>query len=230
MGFALLIIIAVLEVGGLIAFMFYSIQTGRSKVSKGLKDLNRFKDERNELDQKLRGMYGALVDLAEARSKVKESKSFEDALKAERGRVTITQAELETVETRLRELEEIERELEASSIETNEELKVLKARQEELAKKNGSLKSQLDVTTQQMDMIISEIQLSAAQQEALNQIKTELVMTQQRIDILMLQIEQGNEQYFILKHRFDALDIEYAQLYEKFSDAEAAAGNSGGGN
>jgi chromosome segregation ATPase len=81
-----------------------------------------------------------------------------------------------------------------------------------------------------MDMIISEIQLSAAQQEALNQIKTELVMTQQRIDILMLQIEQGNEQYFILKHRFDALDIEYAQLYEKFSDAEAAAGNSGGGN
>lgn len=229
MGLIFLIIIAVLEVGGLIAYMFYSIQSGRSKVSKGLKDLNRFKDERNELDQKLRSLYGALVDLAEARNKVKEAKSFEDALKAERGRVTITQAELETVETRLRELEEIERELEASSIETNEELKVLKARQEELAKKNGSLKSQLDVTTQQMDIIISEIQLSAAQQEALNQIKTELVLTQQRIDVLMLQIEQGNEQYFILKHRFDALDIEYAQLYEKFSEAEAAAGNSAGG-
>lgn len=229
MGFALLIIIAVLEVGALVGFMFYSIQTGRSKVSKGLKDLNRFKDERNELDQKLRGLYGALVDLAEARSKVKEAKSFEDALKAERGRVTITQAELETVETRLRELEEIERELEASSIETNEELKVLKARQEELSKKNGSLKSQLDVTTQQMEMIISEIQLTAAQQEALNQIKTELVLTQQRIDLLMLQIEQGNEQYFILKHRFDALDIEYAQLYEKFSEAEAAAGNASPG-
>ncbi len=226
MSLVILIVVGVLEVGAIIAFMFYSIQAGRSQVTKGLKDLNRFKEERHDLDQRLRGHYGTLVDLSLARGKMKEAKSYEEALKAERGRVTITQAELETVETRLRELEEIERELEASGIETNEELKVLQGRQAELSKKNTSLKSQLDATTQQMEMIITEIQLTAAQQESLNQIKTELVLTQQRIDLLMMQIEQGNEQYFILKHRFDALDIEYAQLYEKFSESEAAS--SGG--
>jgi hypothetical protein len=36
-----------------------------------------------------------------------------------------------------------------------------------------------------------------------------------------MQIEAGNEQYFILKQVYDALDIEYAQLYEKFADAGA---------
>ncbi len=54
--------------------------------------------------------------------------------------------------------------------------------------------------------------------------KAELLQTLERIDMLLVQIEQGNEQYFIMKRRYDALDIEYAQLFEKFSEAESAAG------
>jgi len=40
------------------------------------------------------------------------------------------------------------------------------------------------------------------------------------LSALLLQVEQGNEQYFQMKKRYDALDIEYAQLYEKFSESD----------
>jgi hypothetical protein len=36
----------------------------------------------------------------------------------------------------------------------------------------------------------------------------------------MGEIQKGNDQYFILKKRYDALDIEYAQLYEKFAEQQ----------
>ena len=60
-------------------------------------------------------------------------------------------------------------------------------------------------------------ELTAQQQEQIDQMKSQLISTQEKIDTLITQCEEGNQQYFILKKRYDALDIEYAQLYEKFS-------------
>ena len=74
--------------------------------------------------KKFEEIYGKMVPFPDLAEKVLETRSYEESLKAERGRITITQAELETVETRLRELDEIERELEASALETKEELNI----------------------------------------------------------------------------------------------------------
>ena len=77
-----------------------------------------------------------LVPLQEVRRLVGEIVVIQEALRAERGRTTISQAELKTVEGRLRELEEIERELEASGLETKEELNILEKKHKELTQKN----------------------------------------------------------------------------------------------
>jgi chromosome segregation ATPase len=148
-----------------------------------------------------------------------------ESLKAERGRNTITQAELETVEGRLRELEEIERELEASGIETKEELKILNKKERELSNKNDALKEEIAASMQKVGELMSQMQVSAEMQAQVDEMKVDLLQTQDKIAMLLQQIEQGNEQYFILKKRYDALDIEYAQLFEKFSEAEAALGS-----
>jgi chromosome segregation ATPase len=158
-----------------------------------------------------------MIDVGSIRELISELGGLEESLKAERGRITITQAELETVETRLRELEEIERELEASAIETKEELNILKKKEKELRSKNDELKQRIAEATGGLEKLLSEVELSSQAQEQMTAMQTELLATQEKIDVLILQIEQGNEQYFILKKRYDALDIEYAQLYEKFS-------------
>lgn len=177
---------------------------------------------KQEIAEKLRSLYSTMVDTNSARTKIREIKALQETLKAERGRITITQAELETVETRLRELEEIERELEASGLETKEELTILEKKQRELVSKNDALKTKIADSAQQWEQLLKEIESNSQLFDRAQAAKMELITTEERISTLMLQIEQGNEQYFILKRRYDALDIEYAQLYEKFSESEQA--------
>lgn len=141
-----------------------------------------------------------------------------ESLKAERGRVTITQAELESVEGRLRELEEISRELEASTMETKEELKILKRKELDLKEKNDGLRTQIAESTEKMDALMAEIEMTAQMQERVSVMKSELLRAEEQIQTLLNEILISNEQYFNLKRRYDALDVEYAQLYQQLTE------------
>lgn len=222
-----IILIAVFAIASCVGFivMMYllmakRLQSAQSAVGALEGEVEKFRETKARLE----GVYSEMVDVGSLRLIVEEIRSVQEALKAERGRIMITQAELETVESRLRELEELERELEASGIETKQELVILKKKHDELADKNKTLRDQIQMSTQQIDQVIAEIQFSAEVQAQIDNMKMQLVKSQEKIDLLLLQIEQGNDQYFNLKKRYDALDIEYAQLYEKFADSESSQG------
>ncbi|MFM1849075.1 MAG: hypothetical protein RL417_2549 [Pseudomonadota bacterium] len=221
----LLIIWAIVLSGGVAAGLLHVMKKRGAGVDPALAILETARSDRSKLLEQLKDVYGQLVPVAAIRTALKDLTVRQEALRAEKGRITITQAELETVETRLRELEEVERELEASGLETKEELNILKKKEAELNSKNAALKSQLEQAQIALDKAVAEIEMSQQLQEQVLACKTELLQTEQSVATLVLQIEQGNEQYFILKRRYDALDIEYAQLFEKFSEAEALVGS-----
>jgi chromosome segregation ATPase len=216
----LLIIIAIVEAAACLGVIYFFLSKNTAGIKQELAKVEQEVTHRESLHTQLKDLMAQMIDVGLLREQGKELISAKEALKAERGRNTITQAELETVESRLRELEEIERELEASGIETKEELKILKKKEKELSSKNEQLKQQIETSLKQMEELFAEIELTAQVQEQITAMKTELVTTQSKIDLLLLQIEQSNEQYFLNKQRYDALDIEYAQLYEKFSASE----------
>lgn len=225
MDFVIVGAIAVIEALLALGAMYFIVARQAQSVTGALDDVVAAVKEREDLRDRVRGLLEAMVDPKEIGRKVKEFRTMRETLKTERGRVTITQAELETVEGRLRELEEIERELEACGVETKEELNILEKKEKELSAKNDALKSQISASSQQIDQLLSELQFSAEAQERVQAMKIELLQTQEKIDTLLFEIEQGNDQYFILKKRYDALDIEYAQLFEKFSEAEGGGGD-----
>jgi len=141
-----------------------------------------------------------------------------ESLKAERGRVIITQAELESVEVRLRELDEVNRELEASTLETKEELKILQKREVDLKTKNEELRVQIADSTTKLEALMSEIEMSVQMQEQVKMMRADLLKSEEQVETLMNEIQKGNEQYFISKRRYDALDVEYAQLYQQYME------------
>ncbi len=217
----LIIITGILEaaiIGGLLYFQF-SKKAGTAK--ENLLQLDAVAVERQQFLEEVKSVSAEMVDTGLIQSKGQECIEASESLKAERGRNTITQAELETVESRLRELEEIERELEASGIETKEELKILSKKQKDLSQKNDALKEQILASLSQVDQLMQELESNSELTAQVDIMKTQLIMTQEKIDTLLIQIEEGNDQYFVFKNRYDALDIEYAQLFEKFSEAEA---------
>jgi len=226
MAIVFIVVAGLLGAGSMVALLYRFKSAAGSQSSEAETTVAEELSLKRGLSEKLRELYGSMVDTNAARNKIREIKALQETLKAERGRITITQAELETVETRLRELEEIERELEASGLETKEELTILEKKHRELNGKNDVLKTKIADSMQEWDKLLKEIENNSQLLERAQAAKTELVNTEERVSTLMLQIEQGNEQYFILKRRYDALDIEYAQLYEKFSEAEQAVSSA----
>lgn len=141
----------------------------------------------------------------------------EENLRTEKGRVTIIQAEIEAVDLRLRELEEIEKELENSSIEASREIEMLRARERDLEVQNQKLREQLDNCLMQLDRLLHDLASSHEAVTQLTSAKNEMISTQKQIQFYEQQISLLNRKYLELKKAYDALDIEYAQLYEKQS-------------
>lgn len=213
----LVILVGILSLAGAIAPIFLNVRN-RGGVSAGA--LSKVEQEfvkRENFKTELEGMYENMVDLGSVRRLVQDVKVAQEALKAERGRITIMEAEVETVEQRFRELEEIERELEASSVETKNEYGILKKKEEDLTEANKTLSGQLGALGAEADKILASIKLSPADRESVKNMKADLNEAVSQISLLLAQISGGNEQYLLMKKRYDALDIEYAQLYEKFS-------------
>ncbi len=222
-----LIIAGLLQSALVVGLLFFFLHQSKSKAGGGFGKLKEELDLRKGIRAEIEQLYSTMVDARSLREKGRQLIALRESLKTERGRSTITQAELETVESRLRELEEIERELEASAIDTKEELNILQKKQRDLAAKNDSLKTKISTTMTQMEGALAEMEVSAEVKEQIQALKGEILQTQEKVDSIVLQIEQGNDQYFVLKQRYDALDIEYAQLYEKFAASEGAQKSEG---
>jgi chromosome segregation ATPase len=198
------------------AFLFRRALLAGKEANAGNNQVKEEVATKRELWSRLESIRQEMASPADYEKAKAELNVARESLKAERGRVIITQAELESVEVRLRELDEVNRELEASTLETKEELKVLQKREGELKTKNEELRVQIAHSTTKMEALMSEIEMSVQMQEQVKVMKADLLKAEEQVETLMNEIQKGNEQYFISKRRYDALDVEYAQLYQQY--------------
>jgi len=175
-------------------------------------------EQKRELWAKVEAAQQDIAPVSELSKVAREFVGAREALNDERGQGTITQAELDTLEARMRELEEVGRELEASQIETKEELKILSRKEEDLRSRNEALRGQIADSLAKMDALMAEIELTAQMQNQVAVMKSELLRSEEKIQTVLNQIQDCNEQYFNLKRRYDALDVEYAQLYHQLKE------------
>lgn len=133
--------------------------------------------------------------------------------------IAVANEEVLTAELRLRDLEEIERELDNSNFEAARELEELRSKEAEISGRNVELRTELKGALGRLDELLKELRNAHEVVEKLNMTKIELVRIEGSIDWYENEVNDINTQYSILKNAYDALDIEYAQLYEKQGDA-----------
>lgn len=119
------------------------------------------------------------------------------------------------VESRLREIEELEREMENNSIEAQRELELLRDQEKTMREETERLRQRVNNSVEMLEQLLVELSSSQSAVEKLTSAKTELLNTESKIDYYSEGISQLNSQYIELKKGYDALDIEYAQLYER---------------
>lgn len=216
----MLITIALIELAVIITGLWLIFN---KKVSAASESLDIIKEEiaerrrlKSEIEEKTQKMVGLEV-LAFA---ISQFRKVETEFDTEKTRVFLAKTEVDHAETRLRELSELERELQTSQADIEEELTALKDKESQLKDKNIRLKSEISDSMKHVEELIWEIELSSQVVEQVKNVKTHLLATEDKIEKLLIQIEESNRQYGNLKLRYDALDIEYAQLYEKVSSLE----------
>lgn len=212
----LILIVAILETSMLGGLLWWLVKKKGDAQESRLQFLTDILAERRKVVDRIELFKGHLVPCDEMRMVVSSTIEHGDIIQAERGRAAIAKVELESVELRLRELDEIEGELDASELESKEELKILKSREEELRLKNEELKNRINESLSILEELRSKVAMTEEQARIFKNMEDELLYAQEQIDELRAQIAKGNDHYFQLKRRYDALDIEYAQLYEKF--------------
>lgn len=210
--------IAVINILALV-FVYLKIIGSRGGIEQShLENLSRAKKEleikKSLLHKIAKNVVGLTTEekLAEAKEGLGE---YDAILGAEKGKQAIAEAEIEALDIRLRELEELRRELEVSNMDAIKEVEMLKAQERDMSNKNLGIQDQLKSSLDQIDILLDMLQNNAKAVEQLNKSKSELVEVEKSITFYETEITKINKQYVTLKRAYDALDIEYAQLYEK---------------
>ncbi len=200
-------------------FVSFKVLSTRNAVEKSHKEnLERVSKEKKEKQSLLQSIAMKVIGLTtpEAVTKATEDLSeFDAIIAAEKGKQAIAEAEIETLDIRLRELEELRRELEVSNMDAVKEVEMLKAQERDMSNKNLGIQDQLKNSFDQIEILVSMLSGNANAVEQLNKAKSELEAAEKSISFYEGEITKINTQYVALKRAYDALDIEYAQLYEK---------------
>lgn len=204
-----------LVVGALLILLVRKRLTGGAGIAEAKEIIEREIATKSEILEDLAKISLGLTERQEIEKVVEDIASVEEKIRSERGKATITEAEIEAIDLRLRELEELKRELEVSSLDSARELEMLKSQQRDLAARNDVLRQQLSSSSEQIDYLLGVLTHSAEGTERMMKLKAELADMEQKIESYMEQIAFLNQKYMSLKQAYDALDIEYAQLYEK---------------
>ena len=202
-----------------LVFVSAKVLVSRGTVEKSqIENLNRAKKEYEIKNSTFQKVTTAVIGLT-TQEKITEAteglSEFDAVLSAEKGKQAIAEAEIDALDIRLRELEELRRELEVSNMDAIKEVEMLKAQERDMSNKNIGIQDQLKNSFDQIEILISMLSSSAKAVEQLNKSRTELMEVEKNIAFYEIEITKINKQYVILKRAYDALDIEYAQLYEK---------------
>jgi chaperonin cofactor prefoldin len=218
MLWVILIILIFLFAGGGVAFsLFRKVNQQKEIVLLNLKTLQTELEEKKKILEELGAMSLGLISTAQLDEIQSSLSGDEEALRTVKGKATLLQAEAEAVDIRLRELEEIERELEASSIEAGREMELLRAQERDMGARNTKLTTELESYLIQLDKLLLDAADDPKLIEALKKAREQLEIGQSQLKHFESEIPLINEKYMGLKRAYDALDIEYAQLYEKQS-------------
>lgn len=203
------------------AYTFYTVRKARVDVEKAhATNLVNTQEEyaaKKKILEDLAVAAQGLISEAEVEAFKASLVDFENQINTERGKCAVAEAELDALDVRLRELEELRRELEVSNMDAIKEVEMLRTQERDISNQNEAINAQLQSSVEQIDILLDVLHANVGAVTQLNKTRNEMIQTEKSIAYYEEEIAKINQQYVGLKRAYDALDIEYAQLYKKGS-------------
>lgn len=195
--------------------LFRKVNGQKEVIIENLRILQEELEEKKKILENLAKVSMGLISEDECQSAKNLLAKSKEGLDAEKGKATILQAESEAVDIRLRELEEIERELDSSGVEVAREMEMLRAQDKDIEFRNSNLFGLFEQSNFVLDKAGAGSSGDPEVAQIIAKVKSDIEATEQRLKQFQEELPNLNEKYVSLKRAYDALDIEYAQLYEK---------------
>ncbi len=179
-----------------------------NQISEVLNKLNNFENTLYDLKSEI----NALIHMNEAEELVSLIKEYNSILLHEKSKLNISSIEQVSLENRLREFTDIEQELESSSLETRDILKSFNTNWDSIAASCKSLSEKEAIWKESLQNLGNQTEL-----ENVDQLFSDVI---KEINLFEPIFNNSLEVIRNLKTRFDALDIEFAELFERFGELE----------
>ena len=216
----LIIVIFIVATAFVSFFLFRKVNGQKVIIIENLRTLQDELEEKKKILESLAKLSVGLISPEDCESAKVALAKVKEGLDSEKGKATILQAESEAVDVRLRELEEIERELDSSGVEAAREMEMLRAQDRDIEFRNTSLFGMFETSLIIFDKAGSASRGDPEVAEIIAKVKSDIELSERRLRQFQEELPNLNEKYMSLKRAYDALDIEYAQLYEKQSVKE----------
>ncbi|MCS6894076.1 MAG: hypothetical protein NZO16_05880 [Deltaproteobacteria bacterium] len=153
-----------------------------------------------------------LIPKQDANELVTILEEFANLERLEKSKFNIASLELSSLEGRLREFSDIEQELESSALETRDLVKSYQTAWDEITTKSSNIRNNLNIALEALNNLFSSDE-SAKLSDNIEKFLDEIISYE-------LVVKSALDCISKLKTRFDALDIEFAELYERFGELE----------
>lgn len=205
-------IIFVFCVSVVASLLLYFLPDKNDKNSQEIKQvysrIDEIEEELTDLEREISGFLNK-NDASGIISVIQENLN---AIKIEKSKLNIASIEVVSLENRLRDFLDIEQELENSALETRD---VLKSFQNSWS----TIKSNIQMLSEKNSILEESIQVLFSGEEA-DKVRQLFKSVLNDASLLEPIMDNSLEVIKQLKNRFDALDIEFAELYERFGELE----------
>ncbi len=209
-----IIIPAVIFVFGTIIayFLFiYKLSSPQDSYQESIESLDKLVLERRNILKEIAVFVLGLVDPLYYQELNKQVTELKEQLAAKKLKIQTVENEINKTETNLKDVAEVNQELEMSQIDSQKEIDLLKAQETDISNQNAWYKQELQNVVKNVSESLAKIEGSKS---LIDNLSTQTAKADQKARYFQSEIELLNKKYLEIKNQYDALDIEYAQLYE----------------
>ena len=217
----ILLFFAVATVAGIVIFFFRAMRLRRT-FFRGLRKDRQYMENGISYLEQIHSIYLRFIEKTTFDLKELSFLDTEKRRKADEATIDEMKEKVEVLKKKITDLNELTAELKASIIESSKEMDMLRTQEKELRNKTSSMKVELDQVMTKLEQLLVDFSSSQEVVQTLNRIKEEILSCQEKIYWYQEKITEINMNYMQLKRVYDALDIEYNQLYEKRNLEDAA--------
>lgn len=209
------LIIIPISVGLIVAgFFYFKRKLSAPQISLAEEEAKRSPELDKEIKIALEQGAG-LISKGQIETALAELTKAQSALEGEKARLKEIESKLDTAQKTVEEKETHHQEVKTAKEDEESKLQELLNRYKDISGEAMGLEQRLASSMKNLDSLLSEVQLTAAQRGAFDELENTLSSAGERMRVLLTEYQTVNERLELLQQQHRDLEMEYTRLVEQ---------------